>query len=96
MLVVWVSGLAVSRRLDKGIQKGGGNKKQANKQKQQNKDKQTKELDRGLINPYIIIYKISQLVYFKYSILTNHGHDINFTNFTIHLNACKSNLLTRA
>ena len=29
-------------------------------------------------DPYIIIYKISQIVYFKYSILTNHGH-INFT-----------------
>ena len=30
-------------------------------------------------DPYIIIYKISQLVYFKYSILTNHGRIINFT-----------------
>ena len=30
-------------------------------------------------DPYVIIYKISQLVYFKYSILTNHGHIINFT-----------------
>ena len=47
MLVAWVSGLAVSERLYKGIQKGGGNKikktkkqKQTNKQKQQNKDKQ--------------------------------------------------------
>ena len=28
---------------------------------------------------YITIYKILQLVYFKYSILTNHGHIINFT-----------------
>ena len=27
-------------------------------------------------------YKISQLVYFKYSILTNHGHIINFTPTT--------------
>ena len=51
MLVAWVSGLAVSERLYKGIQKGGGNKikkiqnkkqknKQTNKQNQQNKDKQ--------------------------------------------------------
>ena len=41
MLVAWVSGLAVSERLCKGIQKGGGNKiKKTNKQKQQNKDKQ--------------------------------------------------------
>ena len=51
MVVVWVSGLAVSRRLDKGIQKGGRNKikkkiinkikknKQTNK-KQTNKQKQ--------------------------------------------------------
>ena len=40
MLEVWVSGLAVSRprRLDKGIQKGGGNKKS----KQTNKNNKTK------------------------------------------------------
>ena len=33
---------------------------------------------------YIIIYKISQIVYFKYSILdlTNHGHIINFTEWS--------------
>ena len=34
-------------------------------------------------DPYIIIYKISQLVYFKYSILTNHGHIISFTRLLI-------------
>ena len=38
-------------------------------------------------DPYIIIYEISQIVYFKFSILTNHGHIINFTwlfTFDIH------------
>ena len=35
------------------------------------------------VDPYIIIYKISQLVYFKYSILTNHGHIISFTRLLI-------------
>ena len=47
MLVVWVSGLAVSERLYKGIQKGGGNKiLKKNKKKtktKQNKDKQNKQ-----------------------------------------------------
>ena len=48
MLVVWVSGLAVSRRLDKGIQKGGGNKNikkyikiKASKQTKTTKQRQT-------------------------------------------------------
>ena len=51
MLVVWVSGLAVSERHYKGIQKGGGNKikKKTNKQTKTTKQRQTKELDRGLI-----------------------------------------------
>ena len=35
-------------------------------------------------DPYIIIYKISKLVYFKYSIPTNHGHIINFTGYTMY------------
>ena len=38
MLVAWVSGLAVSERLYKGIQKGGGNK--FKKKQKKNKDKQ--------------------------------------------------------
>ena len=39
MLVIWVSGLAVSERLDKGIRKGGENKikKIQKKQKKTNK-----------------------------------------------------------
>ena len=52
MLVAWVSGLAVSERLYKGIQKGGGNKIKKNKKNKQTKttkQRQTKELDRGLI-----------------------------------------------
>ena len=53
MLVAWVSGLAVSERLYKGIQKGGGNKikkkQKKNKQTKTTKQRQTKELDRGLI-----------------------------------------------
>ena len=55
MLVVWVSGLAVSERLYKGIQKGGENKikktkkNKKNKQTKTTKQRQTKELDRGLI-----------------------------------------------
>ena len=40
MLVAWVSGLAVSERLYKGIQKGGGNKIKK-KQKQKKTKKQT-------------------------------------------------------
>ena len=48
MLVVWVlvSGLAVSERLDKGIQKGGGNKIKKNKKKQTNKQKQQNNKDK--------------------------------------------------
>ena len=49
MLVAWVSGPAVSERLYKGIQKGGGNKIKKKKNKQTKKQRQTKELDRGLI-----------------------------------------------
>ena len=43
MLVAWVSGLAVSERHYKGIQKGGGNKiKKKQKKKQTNKNNKTK------------------------------------------------------
>ena len=42
MLVAWVSGLAVSERLYKGIQKGGGNKIKKTKKKQTNKNNKTK------------------------------------------------------
>ena len=43
MLVVWVSGLAVSRRFDKGIQKGGGKKKASKQTNKNNKTKTNKQ-----------------------------------------------------
>ena len=51
MLAVWVSGLAVLERLDKGIQKGGGYKIKK-KQKKNNKQTNKKKMRKIKLSPF--------------------------------------------